>query len=139
MKRLLTLFALCVSAASAPAADLLAVYQRALQNDPQLREAEANRLAALESKPQALAALLPQVTGTAGATKERDTGPSNQSFSFTDVSTGKPVVVVEHQDFNGRATTHNHKYGVDLKENLFRWANWVALQRADAQGAQAEP
>jgi outer membrane protein len=116
----------------------VAVYQRALQNDPQLREAEANRLAALESKPQALAALLPQVTGTAVANKERDNGASNQSFSFTDVSTGKPIVVVEHQDFNGRTTTHNHKYGVDLKENLFRWENWVALQRADAQVAQAE-
>jgi hypothetical protein len=42
MKRLLTVFALYLVASSpAPAADLLAVYQRALQNDPQLREAEA--------------------------------------------------------------------------------------------------
>jgi outer membrane protein len=138
MKRLLTLVACIFSFHAAAAADLVAVYQRALQNDPQLREAEANRLAALESKPQALAALLPQVTGTAVANKERDNGATNQSFSFTDVSTGKPIVVVEHQDFNGRTTTHNHKYGVDLKENLFRWENWVALQRADAQVAQAE-
>jgi outer membrane protein len=138
MKRLLTLVACILSFHEAAAADLVAVYQRALQNDPQLREAEANRLAALESKPQALAALLPQVTGNAGASRERDRGPSNQAFSFTDVSTGKPIVVVEHQDFNGLATTHNHKYGVDLKENLFRWENWVALQRADAQVAQAE-
>jgi len=138
MKRLLTLVACIFSFHAAAAADLVAVYQRALQNDTQLREAEANRLAALESKPQALAALLPTVTGTVIANKERDTGASNQSFSFTDVSTGKPIVVVEHQDFNGRLTTHNHKYGVDLKENLFRWENWVALQRADAQVAQAE-
>src|SRR6195256_2531843 len=138
MKRFLTLVACTFSFHAVIAADLLAVYQRALQNDPQLREAEANRLAALESKPQALAALLPQVSGSAGATKERDTGASNQSFSFTDVSTGKPIVIVEHQDFNGRTTTHNHKYGVDLKQNLFRWENWVALQRADAQVAQAE-
>ena len=138
MKRLLTLIACILCFHAAAAADLVAVYQRALQNDPQLREAEANRLAALESKPQALAALLPQVNGTAGASKERDTGSSNQSFSFTDVSTGKPIVVAENQDFDGRTTTHNHKYGVDLKENLFRWENWVALQRADAQVAQAE-
>jgi outer membrane protein len=138
MKRLLTLVACIFNFHAAAAADLVAVYQRALQNDPQLREAEANRLAALESKPQALAALLPQVNGTAGTSKERDAGSSNQSFSFTDVSTGKPIVVVENQDFTGRTTTHNHKYGVDLKENLFRWENWVALQRADAQVAQAE-
>jgi outer membrane protein len=138
MKRLLALAACIFCFQAAAAADLVAVYQRALQNDPQLREAEANRLAALESKPQALAALLPQVSGTATASKERDIGASNQSFSFTDVSTGKPIVVVENQDFNGVTTTHNHKYGVDLKQNLFRWENWVALQRADAQVAQAE-
>src|SRR5947209_13314926 len=138
MKRLLTLIAWFCTLHPAVAADLVTVYQRALQNDPQLREAEANRLAALESKPQALAALLPQVTGSAVAGKERDTGPTKESFSFTDVSTGKPVVVVEHQDFNGRTTTHNHKYGVDLRQNLFRWENWVALQRADSQVAQAE-
>jgi outer membrane protein len=138
MKRLLTLVACILGFHAAAAADLVAVYRRALQNDPQLREAEANRLAALESKPQALAALLPQVTGTALANKERDTGSTNQAFSFTDVSTGKPIVIVEHQDFDGRTTTHTHKYGVDLKQNLFRWENWVALQRADAQVAQAE-
>ncbi len=40
--------------------------------------------------------------------------------------------------FNGRTTTNTHKYGVDLTQNLFRWENWVALQRADAQVAQAE-
>ena len=51
MTRFLLVF--CLFANAAPAADLLAVYQRDLQNDPQLREAEATRLAALEAKPQA--------------------------------------------------------------------------------------
>src|SRR5260221_14108754 len=77
MKRLLTLIALSVSAASAPAADLLAVYQRSLQNDPQLREAEVTRLAALEAKPQALSALLPQLTGNGQISRERDSGRRN--------------------------------------------------------------
>jgi outer membrane protein len=138
MKRVLTLIACLSGFHTAAAADLVAVYQRALQNDPQLREAEANRLAALESKPQAVAALLPQLSGSASAGKERDTGSSSQSFSFTDISTGKPIVVVENQSFDGRTTTTNHKYGVDLRQNLFRWENWVALQRADSQVAQAE-
>src|SRR6202140_5207182 len=79
MKRLLTLFAFCLGAASAPAADLLAVYQRALQNDPQLREAEATRLAALEAKPQALSALLPQLSGNGQISRERDSGSINQT------------------------------------------------------------
>ena len=52
-------------------ADLVAVYQRALQNDPQIREADANRLASRESKPQALAALLPQINAIGIARDER--------------------------------------------------------------------
>jgi outer membrane protein len=124
-----------MSCHAAYAADLMAVYQRALQNDPQLREAEANRLAALESKPQALAALLPQLTGSALASKERDTGPSNLSET---VSVAGSPSINESFPFDGHTITHNHKYGVDLKQNIFRWENWVALQRADAQVAQAE-
>jgi outer membrane protein len=135
MKRLLTLFALCVSAASAPAADLLAVYQRALQNDPQLREAEATRLAALETKPQALAALLPQIAGSGLVTREHDTGPE----TITQPLSSPPgPVQLQTYPFDGRIITTTHKYGIDLKQNLFRWENWVALQRADAQVAQAE-
>jgi outer membrane protein len=135
MNRLLTLFALCVSAASAPAADLLAVYQRALQNDPQLREAEANRLAVLETKPQALAALLPQLTGSGVVTRQRDRGLS----TITQPLSSPPgPVQLQTYPFDGRISTTTHRYGIDLRQNLFRWENWVALQRADAQVAQAE-
>ena len=65
------------------------VYQRALQNDPQLNEAEATRLAALESKPQALAALLPQISGSGTSRKEKDTGQSNQTETVQ-VAAGQP-------------------------------------------------
>ena len=47
------------------------VYQRALQNDPQIREADANRLASRESKPQALAALLPQIDASGSVFEDR--------------------------------------------------------------------
>jgi outer membrane protein len=135
MKRLLTLIGCFVSFHAASAADLVAVYQRALQNDPQLREAEANRLAALESKPQALAALLPQLTGSGAISRERDTGSSNTVESVT--VPGGPNFL-ESFPFTGHTTTDNHKWGVDLRQNIFRWENWVALQRADSQVAQAE-
>jgi len=135
MKRLLTLFALCASAASAPAADLLAVYQRALQNDPQLREAEATRLAVLETKPQALAALLPLISGSGLVTREHDSGSSNITQPL---SSPPGPVILQTYPFDGRVVTSTHKYGVDLRQSLFRWENWVALQRADAQVAQAE-
>jgi len=135
MKRLLTLFVLCASAASAPAADLLAVYQRALQNDPQLREAEATRLAALETKPQALAALLPQISGSGLVSREHDSGTSNITQPL---SSPPGPVILQTYPFDGRVVTTTHRYGVDVRQNLFRWENWVALQRADAQVAQAE-
>src|ERR1700730_9798911 len=136
MKRLLTLFALCMTVTAAPAADLLAIYQRALQNDPQMREAEANRLAALEAKPQALAALVPQLSGSGVVTRERATG-TNDITQPVNLATSVKTVL-ETFPFNGRVDTTSPRYGVDLKQNLFRWENWVALQRADAQVAQAE-
>jgi outer membrane protein len=135
------------------AADLLAVYQRALQNDPQLREAEATRLAALEAKPQALAALLPQLTGNGLISRERDSGSQNQTEAVTvppcaagttpttssiPCSTGSSSTLFESFPFNGRVDTTTHHYTVDLKQSVFRWENWVALQRADSQVAQAE-
>ena len=135
MKRFLTLLVCCLAGQAASATDLLAVYQRALQNDPQLREAEATRLAALESKPQALSALLPQVSGNGTATKERDVGATNQVES---VELGNGQTILESFPFDGHVTTTTHHYGVDLKQNLFRWQNWVALKQADAQVAQAE-
>jgi len=138
MKQLLALIAMCLSFSRVPAADLLAVYQRALQNDPQLREAEDTRLAALEAKPQALAALLPQLSGSGAVSKERDTGTSNTVESVTGIPGAPNGTVVESFPFDGKTTTIDHLYGVDLRQNLFRWQNWVALKSADAQVAQAE-
>jgi outer membrane protein len=136
MKSLLLFLIACFTMQAAAAADLLAVYQRALQNDPQLREAEANRLAALEAKPQAVAALLPQVNSTAQVSKERDVGPDNTVESVS-LGPGTPPVI-ETFPFQGTTTTTTHVYRVDLKQNIFNWQNWVALKSADAQVAQAE-
>ena len=58
------------------------MYQRALQNDPQIREADANRLASRESKPQALAALLPQLDASGSyATVEQEFSRTNLQLS----------------------------------------------------------
>ncbi len=67
------LAAASVATFNAAAADLKDVYKRALTSDPLIREADANRLAARESKPQAIAALLPQVNadGTWNDTVDR--------------------------------------------------------------------
>src|SRR5580698_7267262 len=127
MKRLLMVIVVCVVANPAVAADLMAVYQRALQNDPQLREAEATRLAALEAKPQALSALLPQLTGNGTITRERDTGSQNETEvvtlptcvppatpgSGTCVPPGTANNIFESFPFSGDITTTTHKYTLD--------------------------
>jgi outer membrane protein len=149
MKRFAIFLALYLLANAAPAADLLAVYQRALQNDPQLREAEATRLAALEAKPQALSSLLPQLTGNGQISRERDTGTQNTTEAVAlppcgpgipaPCSSGAtPTTVFESFPFSGKVDTTIHHYTVDLKQSLFRWENWEALKRADSQVAQAE-
>src|ERR1700684_3920471 len=135
MKRLAIGLALYLLMTAVPAADLLAVYQRPSQNVPQLRGAEGTRLPALEAKPQALSALLPQLSGSGVVTREKDTGSSNTTESVS--APGQPTLL-ESFPFDGRVDTTTHRYGVDLKQNVFRWENWVALKRADAQVAQAE-
>jgi outer membrane protein len=151
MKRIAIFWAVCLVTGAAPAADLLAVYQRALQNDPQLREAEATRLAALEAKPQALSTLLPRLSANGQISRERDYATQNTTQFVTlppcSASTpagipcsppGTPATVAESFPFSGRVDTTLHRYTVDLKQSLFRWENWQALKRADSQVAQAE-
>src|SRR5215469_1780600 len=75
----LPLFLLALPLA-APAKDLIGVFEDALHNDPVIRQADANRLAARESKPQALSALLPQLNGTAGITRDHSSGFQSQIF-----------------------------------------------------------
>ena len=45
-------------------ASLIDIYEDALINDPRLKEAYANKQAIIESKPQALSLLLPQVSAS---------------------------------------------------------------------------
>jgi outer membrane protein len=128
--RTLALAGLLLSTAGAAfGEDLIAVYERALANDPQILEADATRRAALESRPQAIATLLPQISGA--ASYQRD------ELSGTSVS----VLPLGGQQFisdtsgSGPRTTKN--WNVALRQNVFSWANWVALRRADKTVAQA--
>ncbi len=122
-------------------ADLSEIYQRALRNDPILREADANRLAALEAKPQARAALLPQVTGKAGYTRDVTSGtetefippptptvPPDPNASTT--GTFSPI------DFS--TTSDVRQWSVQLRQTLFRWDQFAALRQASVEVAQAE-
>ncbi|MGD9599451.1 MAG: TolC family outer membrane protein [Steroidobacteraceae bacterium] len=129
-----TLALLLVTQAAA-AEDLLAVYQRALDSDPQIREAEALRRANRESKPQALAALLPQLSGVANYTDNKFEGTSDQAQI---VSEGPNAGELAIFGTSGTREPETKSWSVELSQSVFRWENWVALRRADKQVAQAE-
>lgn len=132
MKRalVLTLGMLMAIPATVQAEDLLTVFERAKTNDPLIREADALRRASRESKPQALAALLPQVSGSAARTNDDSDGTSTSQF----VLNGQLVP----SDRSGEGEAVNKRWSIDLRQSLFSWANWVALKRADKTVAQAE-
>lgn len=138
--RFTMILAALLAAPATQAADLAEVYQRALLNDPLIREAEATRLAALESKPQALALLLPQLSAGAGFDNTDSDGQSS-FFRVNDcetppVPTGcEPINILASQS---SSDTDTNTWNVTLRQSLFRWDNWVTLGRADRQVAQAE-
>jgi len=129
--RSLLLAAALVASPLAQSADLADVYQRALQNDPRIREAEANRLASLESKPQALSALLPQLTGSGAFSDDKSDGEA--TFLSRD-PLGNAIVARTQSE----SETETTRWDLTLRQSVFRWQNWVALRRADSTVAQAE-
>ena len=111
----------------AAAADLTEVYHRALRNDPQLREAEANHQATLEAKPQALSSLLPQLSGTGSYAHD---SLDSTSLSFLGISGAIQIPQTSKTD--------TRQWALELRQTLFRWDQFAALKQADAQVAQAE-
>jgi len=118
-------------AAPVHGADLLSVYDQALVNDPQIREAEATRRAVHESKPQALGALLPQVNGSASKSRSWSEGPSFSEFQFGNTP---PV----RSEGGGNGINNNKQWGLNIRQNVFSWANWVNLRMANHEVAQSE-
>ncbi|MFL6548424.1 MAG: TolC family outer membrane protein [Povalibacter sp.] len=133
--RILSGLSLMVLSSAVPAADLIEVYQRALQNDPQIREADANRLASRESKPQALAALLPQLNVTGSYTNYKQDASQTRLTQSNPADPDSPLVpraITSNSDLTDR------NYDITLRQSLFRWDQWATLKRADAEVAQAE-
>src|SRR5438067_4916476 len=124
----LTLLTLAGVAASK---DLAGVFEDAVHNDPVSRRADANRLAAREARPQAWAAVLPQLNGTASAAGDHNAG--EQPFFGTGPN-GAPLVT----SVRAVSDTSTRKWGLNLQQNLFSWANWMALKAAGQEVAQAE-
>jgi outer membrane protein len=120
---------LCLSA-TAQAEDLLNVYDSAVVNDPQIREAEANRKAARESRPQAIARLLPQANGSAARTRSWTDGTGISGFVLGGA--------VSQNITGGTGTTDTDSWQLSIRQSVFSWANWATLMQASHEVAQAE-
>jgi len=118
--------ALGLTGAAAGATDLAEAYHRAQRSDPQLREADATRLAIREAKPQAFAALLPQLQATGGYTHDDSSG---SSIYFT---SGALSSIYSDTPSNSK------QWAIELRQSVFHWEKFAALRQANAQIAQAE-
>ena len=139
MNRAATLcLVLLVTAAPAQPKDLVGVFEDALRNDPVIRQADANRLAAREARPQAWSAVLPQLNATAGVTRDHNSGFQDQINEVVNPSnpSGPPVLVVLPESAVSDTTTR--QWAVNLRQNVFSWANWMTLKEAGREVAQAE-
>lgn len=112
--------------ATANAETLMEIYELALQNDPLLREAEANRLATRESRPQARGALLLQID--ADAAYVDDTADGLTTSTFSGITRISPI----------DSESDGWRWSVQLRQTLFRWDQWVRLKQSNKQVAQAE-
>jgi outer membrane protein len=120
----------------AGANDLLQLYHRAQDHDAILQAALAQRDASIEAKPQALAALLPQVSASASAERERldEQLIAPQTVASTTI-TGCQIAA-------GAATQvcfgDGHGYGLNLSQTLWSFQSFSQLREASATAAAAE-
>ncbi|NCF74387.1 MAG: TolC family outer membrane protein [Gammaproteobacteria bacterium] len=122
---ILTLGALVLST-PAHSASLLEIYQQALQGDPQIHEAEARRMAALEAKPQARGVYLPQLSFGGAYSTSENSGPQ-----FVVLPGGAQTVTVTSE-------SDTLDWSFSLRQSIFRWDQIVNMKRADKTIARAE-
>jgi outer membrane protein len=122
-----------MGAKAAQANELKKLYELALSRDTTLQAAHFQRDALIESRPQALARWLPQISGSAEAVRERvgfDTGPA-QGSSAADCAISSTA-----------STQHcygtSRQLGLNLSQTLWSFQSFSALKEANFQVAAAE-
>lgn len=106
---------------TAPAADMLEVYQQAWKSDPTFRAANATLLSKRENIPIARASLLPTLSGT---------GSINRINYNSETGTGSTSKNIYPNSNTG--------YGLSLTQPIFNFAYWATLSSAKAGVKQAE-
>jgi len=126
----LTLIAVWSSAQRAEGNDLKDLYGLAVARDATLQAARYQRDAAVEARPQALAALLPQVTASASATRER---------AGYDLAQAQAADCVPATDSGSQRCVGTARgLGLNLSQTLWSYQSFNLLKEADFQAAAAE-
>jgi outer membrane protein len=130
--------ALAMLGTAARAENLLEVYSAALRSDPLIREAEARRMAALETKPQARGLLFPQfnLTGQYATRDSESNSTFNQAIDGDGDPNTPPVIAIVSN--NQQSDSDFWNYQAQITQTVFRWDQWQGLQRADSAVALAE-
>lgn len=104
------------------AEDLMAVYERALQNDPLIKQAEAKQGSSGENRTQGLARFFPTLVATGTTAREWQ---NNKIASLNNL-------------FPANQEYWDSAFSINLTQPLFHMEHWVQLSQSDNQIAQAE-
>ena len=126
----------CLSSSFSYGDDLLSILQLALDNDPTLRQAQANYRENRESMIQSRSSLLPSAQLTASTTR-LTSGPSYAFYpSFMDPITGV-TTTRRIDDHSFRPGINNHGWTMGLNQSVVNLANWYTFQSARARDKAA--
>lgn len=104
------------------AEDLIEVFEKALQNDPIVKQAEAKQSSAGEKREQGLARFFPVISATGASARE---WRHSKIPSLTNL-------------FPASQEYWNSSFSLNFSQPLFHWDHWVQLSQSDNQIAQAE-
>jgi outer membrane protein len=107
--------------AAVNAENLIEIYDEALISDPELSAALSKRDSVMESKPQSLARLLPNLSASAGASRVR------QNIKSSPFSGSEGIEIYD-----------NNNLQLNLLQPIYHHDYWVQLNQADSFVAQAE-
>lgn len=127
----------CMTSSLSYGDDLVSILQLALENDPTLRQAEANYRENREGMVQSRASLLPSV-GFGGSTSRLTSGPTDSVYvNIPDPVSGQSIRTRVAEDHSFRPGLNNHGWGMNLTQSVLNLANWYNFQSAKARDKAA--
>lgn len=117
----------CLAASASAQESLIDIYNRALQNDPAIREAEATYLSQAEVKPQARASLLPSLNLTARRANNHQDSPGGSDLGGGITVGTRTITDADQQNWQ-----------IGLTQTIFNWSQYATLRAADKRVARAE-